>query len=207
MSDADIEGHLRRKFESSLEDRVRRTSELNHKRIIGGHYFAVASVQCMELYRDGYMLGSIMCAQALLEAILKFVANRNGLEFRRETEDLLGELESEKILNERAIAASRLAWRHRNDFHHLNPGISEMDFEAKAKECVEAICALEDEIFDASFVSGMLVPRNPLYWDIRADGKSLGSLASSMYNNSFKADMAKATRPEASDRPTLAQVS
>ena len=166
----DIENHLRRKFEADLQARVRRTQELSYLRIIGGHYFAAASSQCLELYRDGYMLGCIMCSQVLLEAVLKFVAQRSKMEYRNEVEDLIRDLEANKILNDKALNAAKLAWRHRNDFHHLNPGISVIDLETKAKECVEATCTLEEEIFGASFVAGALSPRNQIYWDIDSDG-------------------------------------
>lgn len=164
-----IENHLRRKFESGLEARVRRTEELQYQRIIGAHYFAAASSQCLELYRDGYMLGCIMCSQALLEAILKFVAKRNRMEYKKEVEELIADFEASKTLNANALDAAKLAWRHRNDFHHLNPAVSTIDLEVKAKECVEATCALEEEIFGASFVNGALNPRNPIYWDTQAD--------------------------------------
>lgn len=166
----DIENHLRRKFEADLQARVRRTQELRYLRIIGSHYFAAASSQCLELYRDGYMLGCIMCSQALLEAVLKFVAQRNRMEYKKEVEDLIRDLEAKQILNDKALNAAKLAWQHRNDFHHLNPGISVIDLETKAKECVEATCTLEEEIFGASFVAGALSPRNPIYWDIGSDG-------------------------------------
>jgi len=169
MAATNIENHLRRKFESGLKERVRRTIELKYQKVIGGHYFAAASSQCLELYRDGYMLGCIMCSQALLEAILKFVAQRNRMEYKKEVEVLIADLESKKVLNEKALGAAKLAWRHRNDFHHLNPGISAIDQEAKAKECVEATCALEEEIFCASFVDGALRPKNLIYWDVGAD--------------------------------------
>ena len=85
----DIENYLRRKFEAELQARVQRTQELKYTRVIGGHYFAAASSQCLELYRDGYMLGCIMCSQALLETVLKFVAQRNEMEFNKEVEDLI----------------------------------------------------------------------------------------------------------------------
>ena len=88
------------------------------------------------------MLGCIMCSQALLEAVLKFVAQRNGMEFNKEIEDLIRDLGAKRILNDKALNAAKLAWRHRNDFHHLNPGISVIDLETKAKECVEATCTL-----------------------------------------------------------------
>jgi len=170
MMAKDIENYLRRKFEADLQARVRRTQELSYPRVIGGHYFAAASSQCLELYRDGYMLGCIMCSQALLEAVLKFVAQRNGMEFNKEVEDLIRDLGAKRILNDKALNAAKLAWRHRNDFHHLNPGISVIDLETKAKECVEATCTLEEEIFGASFVAGALRPKNPIYWDISSDG-------------------------------------
>lgn len=164
-----IENHLRRKFESGLEARVRRTEELQYQRIIGAHYFAAASSQCLELYRDGYMLGCIMCSQALLEAILKFVAKRNRMEYKKEIEALIADFEANKTLNANALASAKLAWQHRNDFHHFNPAVSGIDLEAKAKECVEATCALEEEIFGASLVNGSLNPRNPIYWDTQSD--------------------------------------
>ena len=170
MAATNIENHLRRKFESNLEARVRRTLELNYQKVIGGHYFAAASSQCLELYRDGYMLGCIMCSQALLEAILKFVAQRNRIEYKKEVEVLIADLEAKNILNEKALDAAKRAWRHRNDFHHFNPGVSAIDLELKARECVEATCALEEEIFSASFVAGALSPKNPIYWDVHQDG-------------------------------------
>jgi len=111
-----------------------------------------------------------MCSQALLEAVLKFVAQRNGMEYKKEVEVLIFDLEAKTVLNNKALDAAKLAWRHRNDFHHLNPGISVIDLETKAKECVEATCPLEEEIFGASFVAGKLSPRNPIYWDIGSDG-------------------------------------
>lgn len=169
MAPATIENHLRRKFESDLKERVRRTIALRYQRVIGDHYFAAASSQCLELYRDGYMLGCIMCSQALLEAILKFIAQRNRMEYKKDVEALIADLESKKVLNEKALGAAKLAWRYRNDFHHLNSGISAIDLEAKAKECVEAICALEEEIFCASFINGALSPKNSIYWDVGAD--------------------------------------
>lgn len=170
MMASDIEKHLWRKFESDLQARVRRTQELSYLRVIGGHYFAAASSQCLELYRDGYMLGCIMCSQALLESVLKFVAQRNRMEFKKEVEDLIRDLEDKKILNEKALDAAKGAWRHRNDFHHLNPRVSAIDLESKARECIEAMCALEEEIFGASFVAGALSPKNPIYWDVHPDG-------------------------------------
>ena len=91
------------------------------------------------------------------------------MECKKEVDVLIADLEAKNILNEKALSAAKLAWRHRNDFHHLNPGVSAIDLEAKSKECVDAICALEEEIFGASFVNGALNPKNSIYWDVRID--------------------------------------
>ena len=169
MSAKNIENHLRRKFEFDLKERVQRTTELKYQKIIGSHYFAAASTQSLELYRDGYMLGCIMCSQALLEAMLKFIAQRNRMEYKKDVEDLIANLEFKNVLNEKALKAAKTAWHHRNDFHHLNPGVSTLDLKAKAKECVDAICALEENVFSVSFVNGALSPKNLVYWDVGAD--------------------------------------
>lgn len=92
----------------------------------------------MELYRDGYMLGCIMCSQSLLEAMLKFVAKRNGMPYKKDTEELLADIRAKRLLSDAAMNAAELAWRHRNDFHHLNPGVASLDLADKARECVEA---------------------------------------------------------------------
>ncbi|MGZ3160042.1 MAG: hypothetical protein ACXU7H_13225 [Burkholderiaceae bacterium] len=164
-----IENHLRRKFELDLPVRIKRTEEMSYLRIIGAHYFAAASSQCLELYRDGYMLGCIMCSQALLEAILKFVAQRNGMEYKKEVEELIKDLEARNVLEGDALSGAKTAWHHRNDFHHLNPAVSVIDLEAKAKECVEAVSALEQKIFGTSIINGTLAPHNPIYWDVQSD--------------------------------------
>lgn len=167
MTTNNIEQNLRRRFEAELEVRIRRTDELNYQKVIGAHYFSAASTQCLELYRDGYMLGCIMCSQALLEALLKFVAKRNGLQYKKEIDELIADIEERQILNTRAVSSAKLAWRHRNDFHHLNVGVSNIDLSVKAKECVDAICGLEEEIFSFSIADGLLFPTYPIYWNIQ----------------------------------------
>ena len=165
-----LKANLRQAFERELPLRIERISHLKYKRIIGGHYFAAASTECLELYRDGYMLGCIMCSQSLLEAMLKFVAKRNSMPHKKDVEELINDIRATRVLSDGAIDAAKLAWRHRNDFHHLNAGVASIDLKDKARECVEATCAVEDDIFGATFDKGALVPNKRLYWDINADG-------------------------------------
>jgi hypothetical protein len=172
MTSPDIEKSLRRKFEAELEGRIRRTKELKHQYqpYIGAHYFAEASYHCLELYRDGYMLGCITCSEALLEAVLKFVLQRNRLNSKGEVEDHIKVLKDKGILTGKVLDAVNSAWRHRNDFLHLNPGVSAIELEPKAKQCIGAICTLENEIFGGTFREGAFIPKKQIYWDIIAEG-------------------------------------
>ena len=170
MPASNLETNLRQAFERDLPHRIERVHQLTYQKIIGGHYFAAASTQCLELYRDGYMLGCIMCSQSLLEAMLKFVAKRNGLPHKKDIEDLIKDIRARALLSEDAVAAAEIAWRHRNDFHHLNPGVASIHLADKARECVEATCAVENDIFGATFDKGVLIASKPLYWDMGANG-------------------------------------
>ena len=65
---------------SFIEEKIDRYLEVEHQGIIGGHYFARASSECIYLYRDGYFIGAVMMSHAINEGIMKFVAERNRIE-------------------------------------------------------------------------------------------------------------------------------
>ncbi len=44
---------LQQACQQTLDERVDRYIEINHQGIIGNHYFAAASSECIMLYRDG----------------------------------------------------------------------------------------------------------------------------------------------------------
>jgi hypothetical protein len=64
---------------SFIEEKIDRYLEIEHQGIIGGHYFAPASSECIYLYRDGYFIGAVMMSHAINEGIIKFVAERNDI--------------------------------------------------------------------------------------------------------------------------------
>ncbi len=39
-----------------IKEKIDRYLEIEHQGIIGGHYFAQASSECIHLYRDGYFI-------------------------------------------------------------------------------------------------------------------------------------------------------
>ena len=46
--------------------------KIDRQRIIGDHHFARASTECIDLYRDGHFISTVMTTQAVNEGILKF---------------------------------------------------------------------------------------------------------------------------------------
>ncbi len=69
-----IEAH----YQSLIDEKIDRYLEIEHQGIIGGHYFASASSECIYLYRDGYFIGAVMMSHAINEGIIKFVDERNS---------------------------------------------------------------------------------------------------------------------------------
>ena len=65
--------------EQTREARVDRLLEIDKQGIIGNQHFARASAECIDLYRDGHFISTVMVTQAVNEGILKFVADRNQI--------------------------------------------------------------------------------------------------------------------------------
>lgn len=163
--------------ESSMEERIDRYLEIQHQDIIGAHYFAEASTECIHAYRDGYFIGAVMMSQAVNEGIIKFIAERNAIKRHKEdgtTEDikeLIHELRDKNILSQACADASTRIWgSFRNDVHHMNPKVAEIPFRERAQKNLRDLSALETEIFGCSYKQGALVPNQPKYWDVRENG-------------------------------------
>jgi hypothetical protein len=56
---------------SFIEEKIDRYLEVEHQWIIGGHYFARASSECIYLYRDGYFIGAVMMSAWALATLPK----------------------------------------------------------------------------------------------------------------------------------------
>ena len=169
-----ISDDLRALFEASIEERVNRYMEVSRQGIIPNHHFAAASTQCIELYRDGYFLSTVMVTQAVAEAIRRFVAERNKIKCKEDADGpkivaLL--VQSNIISNECADAFNRIWRSFRNDVHHMSPKVAEIPFPALAKRNIEDLAAIEREIFAFEVQNRGIIPRNPKYWDSGPDGK------------------------------------
>ena len=174
-----LQDNLRSSLEQSIDQRVDRYLEINHQWIIGNHYFAAASAECIELYRDGYFISTVMVSQAVNEGIFRFVAERNSTD-RGSHEQLIKELMNGNIISEDCAEASKRIWgSFRNDVHHMNPKVATIPFETLAKRNLQDLSVIEKEIFGVDVNNGKLIPHQPKYWDVQKDGTVPAFLRSS----------------------------
>lgn len=167
----DLRKGMRVVLEQTIEDRVERYLEVAHQGIIPNHHFAAASSECIDLYRDGYALSAVMVSQAVAEGVWRFVLDRNQVQADRDRPALAATLVERKIISAECTDAFSRIWRSfRNDVHHMNASVSRVPFRDLAKRNLKDLAAIEREIFAVSFNNGKLVPVQPLYWDLGADG-------------------------------------
>ena len=169
---------LRESDEQTREDRADRYLEVNQQGFIPNFYFAPASAECLFLYRDGHFIATVMTTQAVNEGIIKFVAERNSIDYENITrEDLLTTLLSEGIFSKNCFKAStQILKSFRNDVHHMNPNVAKIDFHELAKKNIQNLSVIEREIWAAYHDAEGLVPLQPKYWDTNPDGTATISL-------------------------------
>lgn len=193
----EIKDDLRSSLEQSIDQRVNRFLEINHQWIIGNHYFATASAECIKLYRDGYYIGAVMMSQAVNEGIIKFIVEKKhinkckqktlkGIMFflakifninhhkgtaTKSISELIDDLVEKNIISKSCANASKQIWgSFRNDVHHMNPKIATIPFDILAKRNLQDLAIIEKEIFGIDIKNGMLIPHQPKYWDLQNDG-------------------------------------
>ena len=177
---SDLKSEMRAALEQTIEIRVERYLEVEHQGVIPNHHFAAASSECINLYRDGYLLSAVMVSQSVTEGIWKFVLERNqiqpkklkaGVGKKMERPAVAAVLVKQKIIStECAEAFVRIWLSFRNDVHHMNPRVSTVPFRELARQNMVDLAAIEREIFSFTFSNGNLVPVQPRYWDLQADG-------------------------------------
>lgn len=158
--------------ELTRADRVERNLEVDRQRIIRSDYFANASTECIDLYTHGFFIATVMTTQAVNEGIIKFVAGRNNIKYEN-----LNHSERLKILKDKNIitpdclnASEQIRRSYRNDIHHMNPPVAQIDFPELAKKNIHNLAVIEREIWATSFRNGKMIPIQPKYWDINPDG-------------------------------------
>lgn len=174
---AQLRENIESQCKGSIEQKISRYLEIEHQGIISGHYFASASSECIYLYRDGYFIGAVMMSHAINEGIMKFVAERNSISRSKEggntktIEELISEFREKNIISKKCADASMKIWKSfRADIHHMNPTVAKIPFQKLAQQNLKHLSAIEREIFGHDIKDGAIVPHQPKYWDINADG-------------------------------------
>ena len=100
-----------------------------------------------------------------------FCLNRSYWLLNMTVSDILQTLESQGIISQDCSRASEEIRRsYRNDVHHMNPPVAEIDFPNLAKKNIHNLAVIEREIWDVNFKNGAMIPIQPKYWDINPDG-------------------------------------
>ena len=171
IEEKETEESLRMEFEVTILERVRRYIEVKPHGISPNQHFAPVSEECAKLYRDGHFYGCIGLTQAVAEALVRFLCQRNSWQPAKQFE------ENVKNLRKRIDHPPQLAdqlleiWQHRDDYHHLNPSIEDdrQQLQALAKQKAGLLASVEGEVFAFTVNEGKLAPRYPKYWDIEGD--------------------------------------
>lgn len=164
---------LRAKFEGAVEGQIDRYIEVHHQSIVAAHHFAEASAECLDLYRDGYFLSTVMVSQSVAEGIFRFVMDKNSISpDRRERPEMAELLVKDGIVSNPCADAFVHIWRSfRNDIHHMNLKVADIPFPELAKRNIDDLATIEREIFAYHINNGKLSPVQPKYWDTQPDGK------------------------------------
>ncbi len=171
IEEKETEEGLRMEFEATLLERVSRYIEVKPHWISPNQHFAPVSGECAKLYRDGHFYACIALTQAVAEALVRFLCERNSWKPAKQFE------ENVKKLRARANHPLQLAkelleiWERRDDYHHLNPsiGTDQQQLQALAKQKAMLLASVLGEVFGCTVNEGKLVPRYPKYWDIEGD--------------------------------------
>lgn len=163
----ETEQSFRQEFEQSLPERIRRLSELNVAWMIPNHHFAPASAECILLYRDGHYHGCISLVQAVTEAVVRFICRKSGFSPRKNYETNIRNLMRRGFISNQIKNYFLKIWDNRNDYHHLNENLlkEKKVLESLAKEKINLLHQIQQEIFGFNIRKGKVVPKHPEYWD------------------------------------------
>ncbi|MEK7396879.1 MAG: hypothetical protein AAB116_08075 [Candidatus Poribacteria bacterium] len=168
-----LEESLEGDFLATKKERISRYQELDFIKLTPNTHFAFVSVECINLYRDGYFLACIALCQAVAEAIVRLMCVRS--KFPSVSDDYEKNVEN---LQKRKIEPDcsdlfKEIWNGRNDYHHLNPEvpteISKLQDIAKSK--ILTLHKIESKVFDFAWTEdGAISPKFPKFWDFNENG-------------------------------------
>lgn len=167
-----IEDSLRQECESSIKDRVKRYMQAKPHSIVAATHFASVSAESTLLYRDGHYYGCIALTQAVAEALVRFMCERNSFKPKKEFEKNLEKLETRGFITSEMKTSFLKIWENRDDYHHLNVQIktNKHELERIALEKIRILTNIEKKVFDYTIENGIAIKqKNMKYWDVAGD--------------------------------------
>ena len=159
---------LDRHDQARLAGRADRAARTHVHGIIPGEFFAAASSECRDTFIDGHYYACISLSQAVAEGLAHFIGGFHKVGARNNPSMRVERLRAKGVITDAALDAFGRIWGNdRNTFHHLNPDIptDHQALEARAEECVNALLAIESEIFAFDIADGgKIAPKHPEYW-------------------------------------------
>ena len=161
-----MEDYLKQEYEQTLSSRVQRYFKVKPHGIVPYTQFAPVSAECALLFRDGHFYGCIALSQAVAEAIVRFLCQKNGWKPKKNYEENIARLQTRQFISSEIKDKFLRIWEKRDDYHHLNLNIEtdRVKLEAFAYEKVLLLKEIESEIFRFSVVDGKVAPENRKYW-------------------------------------------
>lgn len=167
-----LEETMQGDFLATLNERISRYQELDFTQLTPNTHFAFVSVECINLYRDGYFLACIALCQAVAEAIVRLMCERS--KFNSVSQDYEVNIQN---LHKRKIQPGcnelfKEIWKDRHDYHHLNPNIptEKSKLQDIAKNKIAALHKIESTVFEFKFGDGSVSPQYPKFWDFNENG-------------------------------------
>lgn len=161
-----VEESLRQECQATLEERVTRYLQVKPHVVIAGTHFAPVSAEVALLFRDGHYYGCIALAQAVAEALVRFMCERNCFRPQDDFEKNVRTLAKRRFITEDIKTDCLRIWKKRNDFHHLNHKIEQdrQKLENLALEKAHILVGIERKVFSYTNVDGRFSPKYPKYW-------------------------------------------
>ena len=174
-----LRDNLEQDFLASINDRISRYLELDFIQVVPNTHFAPITIECILLYRDGYFFACIALCQAVAEALLRFMCERNDrgsegfVKFKTNIRKLR-ELKDKIPLD--WIETLERVWENRNYYHHLNPDVPTQKEKLReiAKDKIVALLDIESKVFAFEWVDGAIKRTHPEYW-LETDSGHLNS--------------------------------
>jgi hypothetical protein len=167
-----LQESLQQDFLASIDDRISRYLELDFGQVVPNTHFAPITIECILLYRDGYFFACVALCQAVAEALLRFMCERNDIRNRGFETNIRNLSELKDNIHPDWIKMLKRVWKNRNDYHHLNPNVPTQKDKLKgiSKDKIVSLLDVESKVFAFEWVDGTIKRAHPKYWLESANG-------------------------------------